>query len=508
MSRRTTPARPRPAPSVSKPDRVPPHDVDVEATFLGALMLLRPDRAAEAVAECRCTAADFYRPAHGHVFTAVLALVDEGVPAEPALVADELSRAGQLDAVGGKRRLLEVQAYVTASTSAVHYGRRVVELAETRRLIAAAGEIRDRAYDGGPLPELVDAARRALDRVTLPAAAERDDWAPVDLGPVVAGDAVVEQPTVVAMSNGEALLYAGRVHAFIGETESGKSWLAVEGARQELAAGGHVVYVDLEDSAAGVTGRLRALDVDPGVLVGRFHYVAPGGPLTPAAAAGLDDLVARLRPRLVVIDGVSETMALLGLEDRSAIDVAGFYRMLPRRLAALGPAVVLIDHVNKDREQRGRFATGSQHKLSGIDGAAYGVEAVVPFARGRAGWARLTVAKDRHGTRRRGDAVAELHVDSSSGTLRVELRAVEARATTPSAFRPTTLMEKISRALEQTPGLTARSLRTAVPGKNDTKDLALELLIAEGLVEVKREGSAHCHHVVRPFRASDEEVAS
>ncbi len=49
-------------------------------------------------------------------------------------------------------------------------------------------------------------------------------------------------------------------------------------------------------------------------------------------------------------------------------DVARFGQMLPRWLAERGPATVALNHVTKDRENRGRYAIGAVHKLNGLRG--------------------------------------------------------------------------------------------------------------------------------------------
>ena len=73
------------------------------------------------------------------------------------------------------------------------------------------------------------------------------------------------------------------------------------------------------------------------------------------------------------------------------------------------------------------------------------------------------------------------------------------------AFRPTVLMERLSRAVEQQPGATKSQLRSAVTGRSDAKDVALQLLVADAFVRVEREGQAHCHYSVRPYRDEGDE---
>jgi hypothetical protein len=52
-------------------------------------------------------------------------------------------------------------------------------------------------------------------------------WAPIDLAPILAGRAVVTQPTMLYRSDGACLLYDGKDHAIYGEPESCKGWLAL-----------------------------------------------------------------------------------------------------------------------------------------------------------------------------------------------------------------------------------------------------------------------------------------
>ena len=70
-------------------------------------------------------------------------------------------------------------------------------------------------------------------------------------------------------------------------------------------------------------------------------------------------------PTLVILDGVTEAMSALGLDPERGTDVANFYGAMPLWFAGTGAAVVMLDHVVKNTTTRGRWATGSQHKISG-----------------------------------------------------------------------------------------------------------------------------------------------
>ncbi|MDE3205521.1 MAG: replicative DNA helicase [Acidobacteriota bacterium] len=142
-------------PAVPAGTRLPPHNLDAEKSLLGAMLLSRD---AIAAAMETCTSEDFYKPAHAHVFDAINVLYNQGEPADPVTVADELARAGLLDSVGGLAALVALQADTPATTNAARYARIVEEHALLRRLIAVAGEIAEMGYT---VPDDVAAA---LDR--------------------------------------------------------------------------------------------------------------------------------------------------------------------------------------------------------------------------------------------------------------------------------------------------------------------------------------------------------
>ncbi|MGZ4753369.1 MAG: replicative DNA helicase [Acidimicrobiia bacterium] len=124
--------------------RIPPHNLEAEESLLGSMLLSRD--AITAAVEARVDASDFYKPAYGHIFEAVWSLYEQGEPVDPVTVAEELRRAGLLEALGGKGTLLQIQASTPASANAGHYAKIVSELALLRRLITVSGEIAESAY--------------------------------------------------------------------------------------------------------------------------------------------------------------------------------------------------------------------------------------------------------------------------------------------------------------------------------------------------------------------------
>ena len=155
--------------------RLLPHNAEAEESLLGAMLL---SREAIAVAAELCSASDFYRPAHGHVFDAIVSLYAKGEPADPITVADELRRAGLLDMVGGSGALVGLQAGTPTTTNAQHYARIVEEHSLLRRLIGVAGEISEIGY---ALPDDVTAAVDRAEAMVFDVAQRRttDTMAPL-----------------------------------------------------------------------------------------------------------------------------------------------------------------------------------------------------------------------------------------------------------------------------------------------------------------------------------------
>lgn len=137
--------------------KIPPHDLDAEASLLGAMLLSRD--AIAVAADAGIGSGDFYKPAHGHIFDAVLALYSRGEPVDAVTVADVLRRNDLLDAIGGPSLLVTLQATTPSTTGAARYSRIIEELSLLRRLISVAGEISEEAFAaGGDVASTIDHA--------------------------------------------------------------------------------------------------------------------------------------------------------------------------------------------------------------------------------------------------------------------------------------------------------------------------------------------------------------
>jgi hypothetical protein len=349
----------------------------------------------------------------------------------------------------------------------------------------------------------IEAIQKA-DRIEQ-AEAERNTWQPVDLDPIIQGKVVEPEPRILPRGDGRPILYRGKHHSLAAEPEAGKSTIAAEAARGEIAAGNRVLVLDFETGPVEIVARLLALGATSADIKARLVYLNPDQALTDEAWHDLQPHLEGVT--LAWLDGVTEGMNLQGLSYADNDDIATWQKLLPRRLKRLDIAVLELDHVTKATDSRGRWAIGGQHKLAGVD-VGLTLRAVKPFSRGVSGESVLRIEKDRPG-HLRAQAAADrktlarvLFEASPDGSLEVTLQAPDQLTDT---FRPTVLMERVSLVVEAHPGATKNTIRQLVNGKNDAKDLALTLLIEEGHVTVEREGQAHRHTSIKPYREANDD---
>jgi len=334
-----------------------------------------------------------------------------------------------------------------------------------------------------------------------------DEWTPTSLAGIA--DAIRNGtheptvPTVLAVEGTHPLFYSGRISSLFGESGGGKTWVALAAVAEQARAGLLALMIDYEDSAHGIAERLVLLGLDDAEIA-RVAYLNPSTALTVGMGA-IEALEGTWG--VVVVDSTGEAMAAGGVEGNSDSEVAQWF-VLVRRLTRLDgePAVIVLDHVPKATDAPSSFAIGSQRKRAAVNGAAYRVDTVKEPAKGRSGVLKLTVAKDRLGNRAKGTTAAMVDIGSEADavTIRCHLSDAQAAAMAGERFRPTVLMERLSRHLEENPGISKRQLLAEVRGKRDALETALEALVEEGWMKVERvagKGGQALHYVtVRAFR--------
>lgn len=329
-------------------------------------------------------------------------------------------------------------------------------------------------------------------------------WAPYDLVPILNGSYVPPTPTLMPRSDGLHLLYPGLTHSIHGESESGKSLIAQAETARLISLGSRVLYLDFESDAASVVDRLRTFGVKDENALANLTYVRPESDLRRSdASRDWQALLARSFA-LVVIDGVTESLTLFGFATKENDDITTWHRLVPKRIAdRTGAAVLLIDHVTKDAQTRGRFAIGGQAKMATLSGPAFTVEVQEPLGRGLRGVLTLRLAKDRPGYLRqrcgafrhsdRTQVAAQIILDATSLPTRYEVNApVSQEDHEGREFRPTALMQKVSKELESAKEpLSGNAIEGIVSGNTKHIRIAVACLIKEGFVEVRTGAKAN-----------------
>ena len=317
---------------------LPPHNLEAEQAALGSL-LIDPDAMLD-VAEI-VTAADFYRPAHRWTFAAMSAMHARQAPLDVLALAEELTRAGKLEAVGGLPALLELTNAVPTSINADHYARIVAEKAQRRRLIAAAGQIARAAYDE-TIP--IDDARAAAEAAVMAVGGDTSD------GPQSARRALSDYiedfladvanpqtPRVVATGLVDLDRFLGGLeapHQYIlaGRTSMGKSALALGIALHAvMRQNKRAMLFSLEMSREQILNRLIAMMT--GIATERLK-AARRHELGPAEQARVMEASGRLSDSGLYLD-TTEGIRPADVRNRAA-----------RIHAAHGLDLIIVDHLH------------------------------------------------------------------------------------------------------------------------------------------------------------------
>jgi hypothetical protein len=300
------------------------------------------------------------------------------------------------------------------------------------------------------------------------------------------------QPCVLCRSDGRALFYKGEVNLVFGDPEHGKTWVILAGCAEVLTDGGRVIYVDLDhNGAAAIVSRLVLLGVPSEILRvhDRFRHCEP------TEVAAMEQMVADCQqwlPDIAVIDSTGELIPLFGGSSDNADDFTDVHNHVLQPLANTGAAMLLADHPAKQHESRKIGPGGSMAKRRTVGGSSIRVVRVRPFTKRDGGKAKLWVNKDRHGgLRDHCPPPAPGKEEQLAGTFVLGVKGADGLAPwqvlaepldgTAAPFRPTTLMERVSRAVEERPGqLNKTAAAEGARGKKTWALQAVDILDDEG----------------------------
>ena len=140
--------------------RTPPHSIEAEESVLGSLLI---DKDAIVKIADWLSTEDFYKRKNSQIYRAMLDLYAAGDPIDVLSVITRLKEKEQLEGVGGETAVTHLATVVPTAGNVVHYGRVVQRAGTRRRLISAAADISDVAYNQEEdIETVMDEAERKL----------------------------------------------------------------------------------------------------------------------------------------------------------------------------------------------------------------------------------------------------------------------------------------------------------------------------------------------------------
>lgn len=141
-------------------ERIPPQDLDAERSLLGAI-LISEEKLADVTTIVRPK--DFYDERHQHIYNAMWSLYERRRPVDLLTIKAELKAKKLTEKAGGSAYLSELSGYVPTAAHATAYAEIVAAAAVRRRLITAAADINEQAYDQGhDINEIIGNAEKTL----------------------------------------------------------------------------------------------------------------------------------------------------------------------------------------------------------------------------------------------------------------------------------------------------------------------------------------------------------
>ncbi len=497
------------APNVTPLRHAPQHNLHAERALIGAV-LREPERAPQLLE--LVDPDDFYDPRHEQIWNAIAHVsTADGLSPDVSLVTARLARTGELAKLA--QLLPDLATDTSSAAQATHYAREVHNTGIARRAATVLTRAQQRIHTA-PIEQIhlhLADALQDLDDLVVHHAPATTATGLRDLSWLLAGDMpVVDPPTWIHRANGGCLFYAGRVNGVFGDPESAKSWLAQLGVVQALLNGQRAAIIDVDHNGPVLTtARLISLGAPVHALADpdQFRYLEPedGAELRAAVTA----LVA-WAPHFVVLDSIGEMMPMLGVKSTDNDELTGALRTIANPLAHTGACVVTIDHLPKGQEARtSGYAIGGTAKKRAIDGAYIYADARLPPAPGQIGKITLRIEKDRPGRLRescQGKYVGTLVLDSTNPGEVAASIVLDTPVTSDGVFRPTGVMESISRFVEENDQANYNDIASAVAGKDTTIRAAVTVLVNEGFLSVlSGPRRSKLHHSLAAYREADDD---
>jgi len=170
--------------------RIPPHNAEVEAGLLGAI--LTNDRALEKVSDF-LQVEHFFEPVHGRIYAAARRLVERGQKASPQTLAHFFEADEALAGAGGAQYLYELAASIISVANVADYGHIIHDLYLRRQLIELGEGVVNDAFE----PDIDDSAPAQIEK------AEQQLYNLATIGETDRGIVTLKHASVVALEEAE-----------------------------------------------------------------------------------------------------------------------------------------------------------------------------------------------------------------------------------------------------------------------------------------------------------------
>ena len=149
-----------PAPAVAMPEKMSPSNVEAEEAVLGSV-LINPEALFDVATFLKPE--DFSLVKNGWVWDAILSVHERRDPLDFLTIVSELESQGRLQELGGPVYVSRLMDNVPSAIHAETYGRMVEHTSLRRRMIGAASQIAQLAYDERQsVEQALDRAEQAL----------------------------------------------------------------------------------------------------------------------------------------------------------------------------------------------------------------------------------------------------------------------------------------------------------------------------------------------------------
>lgn len=143
---------------------VPPHSIEAERGVLGSILI---DKDGMVRVAMLLIPEDFYDPAHGIIYDAMLELFARGRPIDSLTVREVIDDAKKLESIGGDMYLAELMTSIFTSANIYQYAQIVKNKSILRKLIKSGNEIIAVGFDEvTEVPILLEKAEKSLFGVT------------------------------------------------------------------------------------------------------------------------------------------------------------------------------------------------------------------------------------------------------------------------------------------------------------------------------------------------------